>query len=365
MTQPLRRQPLVDQTANHLRECFASGRWKGDLPGVLQLSRELLVSKHIVRAALLRLEKEGCIRDRGPGRPREIVSSGTPQGAIRPLRVAILLCEPLDREESHSVHVLLGIRQAVESSGHLCLFADETLATMGRRIPRIASLVAKTAADAWILYSSPEEVLEWFASQPLPVMALGGRFHNLSVASSANSMVPALRSAMDALGALGHRRIVLMVPAILRQPTPGPSVEKFLSILRGMGVTPTRYHLPDFEESAEGFENCLTELFRVTPPTALVILEPCYCAAALAFLARRGLQVPNDVSIVCMLSDPVFRFILPSLAHFRWPVEGHIQRIARWVSGVATGHADRRQVILDAEFVPGQTLAPAKKHGAG
>jgi hypothetical protein len=46
MTQPLRRQPLVEQTAAHLREGFVSGRWTGHLPGVLQLAEELVVSKH-------------------------------------------------------------------------------------------------------------------------------------------------------------------------------------------------------------------------------------------------------------------------------------------------------------------------------
>jgi hypothetical protein len=44
MRQPLRRQPLVEQTAGHLREDFVSGRWTGYLPGVLQLAGELMVS---------------------------------------------------------------------------------------------------------------------------------------------------------------------------------------------------------------------------------------------------------------------------------------------------------------------------------
>lgn len=360
MTQPVRRQTLVDQTANHLREGFASGRWTGELPGVLQLSKELLVSKHVVRAALLKLEQEGSIRDRGVGKPREIVAARTPKAAKRVIRVAILLSEDLKVEENHSVHTLLGIRQAVEAAGHVCVFADETLAAMGQRIPRIARLVARTAADAWIVFCGPRHVLEWFVAQPFPVMAFGGRFQDLPIASSATSMGPAIDSALAALVDLGHRRIVLAVPAILRQPIPVPSVARFLEQLCGMGITPSRYHLPDFEESAEGFETCLKELFRVTPPTALMIVDPCYCAAALAFLARRSLQVPRDVSVVCMMPDPVFRLSLPALAHFQWPVEEHIQRIARWVSGVAAGRTDKRQIILDTVFVPGQTIAEAK-----
>lgn len=361
MGSALPRQSLVDQVVAHLKAGFASGRWADHLPGVIQLADELQVSKHVARAAVVKLEEEGWIIDRGPGRPREIVARRTEKSANRALRVAILLSEPLHVEENHSVHTLLGILHAVEAAGHVCFFADGTLTGMSQRIQSISRLVEKTAADAWIVFCGPRHVLEWFAAQSFPVMAFGGRFQDVPIASSATSMGPAIESSMNALRDLGHRRIVLVVPAILRQPTPVPSVAKYLELLHGMGVTPTRYHLPDFEESAEGFERCLTELFRVTPPTALMILDPCYCAAALSFLTRHGLQVPRDVSVVCMMPDPVFRFSTPSLAHFRWPVEPHIRRITRWVAGVATGRPDQRQVILNTEFVAGQTVAPAKR----
>lgn len=361
MTQPLRRQPLVEQTAAHLREGFISGRWSGTLPGVLQLAEELVVSKHLVRGALRILEAEGSIEDCGAGRPRRIVLNRATNASRRVLRVAILLSEPMEDEENHSVRTLLGIRQAVEAAGHVCIFAGETLSGMGNKIPRIARLVKATGADAWIVFCGPRPVLEWFVARELPVMAFGGRFQDVAVASSATSMGPAIESSLTVLAGHGHRRICLLVPAILRRPVPVPSVEKFLSILRERGIAATDYNLPDFEETAEGFEKLMEELFRITPPTALMILDPCYCAASLSFLARRGLQVPRDVSIICMMPDPVFRFRLPLLAHFRWPVDEHVSRIVRWVSGVVQGRADQRQVILNTVFVPGGTIGPAKK----
>ena len=52
VSRPLRRLPLVEQTAAHLREGFQSGRWAGLLPGVVPLAEELMVSKDIAREAL-------------------------------------------------------------------------------------------------------------------------------------------------------------------------------------------------------------------------------------------------------------------------------------------------------------------------
>ena len=69
MSHPLRRLPLVEQTALHLREGFQSGRWAAQLPGVVPLAEELLVSKDVLRAALKLLEEEGWIEDGGAGLP--------------------------------------------------------------------------------------------------------------------------------------------------------------------------------------------------------------------------------------------------------------------------------------------------------
>ena len=58
---PIRKVSIAEQTAEHLREGIRSGRWAGELPGVLRLAADLEVSKGAVRDALHLLEGEGLL----------------------------------------------------------------------------------------------------------------------------------------------------------------------------------------------------------------------------------------------------------------------------------------------------------------
>jgi DNA-binding LacI/PurR family transcriptional regulator len=108
-------------------------------------------------------------------------------------------------------------------------------------------------------------------------------------------------------------------------------------------------------------ENCLDELFRITPPTALIVNLAAQCVAVFSFLARRGLQVPRDVSVICMLKGQAFNLHLPPLDHFTDPWEQHVLRISQWLNHVVTGRPDKRQTIIDSAYIPGGTVGPVKK----
>ena len=95
-------------------------------------------------------------------------------------------------------------------------------------------------------------------------------------------------------------------------------VRAFLEELNAHGITPGSYHLADWEESPEALYKCLESLFRITPPTALIIDEAPFYVAALQFCSSRGLRVPEDVSLVCADPSPTFEWSQPTVAHIRW-----------------------------------------------
>ena len=359
--QPIRRHSLVEQTATHLREGFRSGRWSGHLPGVLSLASELGVSKDTVRDALHLLEAEGLLKDRGAGKRREIVSRLAKKSARKILRVGILLSEPLEGDNAQAQHVLLSIRRAIEAAGHVCFFADEALSQLGPKCQRVARLVKAAGADAWVVSSGSREVLEWFVAQKVPVCAFGGRGRGLPIASSYTDASVVLAEAVSTLVGHGHRRIVLICSSVWRQPTPGPAATGYLVALKQHGISVADYNLPPWDESAAGLERLLESLFRITPPTALLLAEPTYCVATLAFLARRGIQVPRDVSLVNLVPDPVFAWRRPPLAQVTLPLQEHVHRIARWVDAIACGTIDLEQKSCIPTFDPGGTIATARK----
>ncbi|MCX6876924.1 MAG: substrate-binding domain-containing protein [Verrucomicrobia bacterium] len=169
---------------------------------------------------------------------------------------------------------------------------------------------------------------------------------------------PFYRVATRHLLALGHCRIVLMVREPLRKPTPGFSARAFLEELSTHGVATSNYHLPDWEETPEGFNRLLENLFKITPPTALIIDEIPRVFAAVTYLARHGIKVPEHVSLVCSDSDAFMDWCHPPIAHMRWDNALIVRRVVRWVNAMHKGKPARREANIPAEFVLGGSIGP-------
>lgn len=225
-------------------------------------------------------------------------------------------------------------------------------------VDKVAALVRRSAADAWVVMAGARAVLEWFAAQPIPVFGLFGFFRSMPIAGAGPDKTPAYEDVVRKLTGLGHRRIVLLARPQRRQPQPGHVERNFLRMLGEAGIVVSDYHFPNWEDTREGFHRCLETLFRTTPPTALVVQESMLFAAVQQFLAARGVRVPQDVSLVCGDPDPTFAWRIPTVAHIRWDSGPWVRTIVRWADQVARGHDDRRKVFNSAEFVEGGTIGP-------
>lgn len=353
---PFQRQSLIVQTATHVRNGIASGRWAGVLPGVLNLAKELGVSKDTVRGALRLLEGEGVVSGQGPGRRRAVTGRQHRRSVRRTLRVVLLIDAHLPLNSAHSIELLISIKLTLQAAGHTCVFAEKSLAQLAT-LHQLAQLVGEAKADAWIVYSATREVLEWFARQETPVLALGGRSLGLPIASAHTDVSRAMAAAVKAMVRLGHRRIVLIAGMLWRHPQPNLSARLFLDCLKRHRIRVSNFNLPEWEETPVGLESMLKSLFSVTPPTALIFVEPSACVAALIFLAGHGIIVPRDLSLVSLLPDPAFSLLRPDIAHFDWPIPALVDNAARWIKSVALGIPDRKAVLFHAKLNPGGTIA--------
>jgi DNA-binding LacI/PurR family transcriptional regulator len=98
--------------------------------------------------------------------------------------------------------------------------------------------------------------------------------------------------------------------------------------------------------------------FSNLPPTAMIISEAPLLIAAQQHLARRGILAPRDVSLVCDDADIAFSWCEPLVSHIRWDSRPVVNRMVQWVDNVARGKEDRRQSLIQAEFVEGGTVGP-------
>jgi DNA-binding LacI/PurR family transcriptional regulator len=223
-------------------------------------------------------------------------------------------------------------------------------------VKRVAKLVEKTGADAWIVISGSNEILEWFASRPTPCFALFGRISALPIAGAGPNKDHAFAAAARRLVELGHSRIVLLARWAVQQN----SMNSFLKEMGALGVPVGDYNRPVFSDSPEELQRLLTSLFATTPPTAIVAGNIDMHHAVQQFLARRKLLVPEDVSLISGDPDPSFGWCRPTVAHFSWDSAPWVRRIVRWADNIARGKSDTRKALTQAEFVDGGTVGPAQ-----
>lgn len=354
MTEQFKVSGVADQAADFLREQILRGRWSGVMPGRHELAAELGINHKTVEAALGQLEARGLLEPRGSGRRRRIKPPGSKTG-LESLRIAILAGRPGDWSRDH----LVAVKHRLIEAGHAASHTEPCLHDLGMEVPRIESLVKRTKVDAWIVVGGSREVLEWFAGLPVPVFALFGRRKGLPIAGAGPDKAGAYAAATRALLTMGHQRIVLLTHALRRLPEPGTCERAFLAELGAAGIAPGDYHLPDWNEGVDGFHERLASLFKLTPPTALIVDTVPLFAAAQQFVARRGLRVPEDVSLVCTDEPKPLAWQRPSVSHIRWDNRPVVRAVVTWAANVSRGRQDLRQTLVAGEFVPGGTIGPA------
>ena len=325
------------------------------MPGGERLAKQLGIGRSSVERALRQLEKEGLLVGRGPRRQRHIELPG---GQAAPsLRIGILRFEAADPR----LNFMIEIKQLLTEAGHVPFYAAKTLGDLGMNVKRVARFVDTTAADAWVVLAASRGVLEWFAARAQPAFALFGRRHQVDMAGSGPRVTPVMVAIVRRLLELGHQRIVLLSRKVKRLPHPAQFEQTFIAELEAHGLMVGPYNLPDWEETRQGLHQILESLFRLTPPTAVIVDEQPQFTAVLAFLAGRGIRVPDDVSLVCTDLDRTFDWCEPPIAHIAWDASQVARSVACWIANVSRGMPDRHQFQTAAAFVEGGSIGPVKK----
>lgn len=344
----------TEQTSDFLREELLRGTWTGTMPGRNALVKQLGVGGDTVQTALEQLEREGLLESQGTGRRRRIVLSN--KDRRKTLQIKMLLYE---RDDS-SHRLILELRRQLEAAGHGLGFASKTLKDLKQDPRKVARWVKADPADMWIVNAGSRRVLEWFARAEVPAFALYGNMSGLPIAGTGPDKLPALREALGCLQRRGDRRIIMLVREEVRKAKHGPFLRTFLEDLEHMGIAATgAYNIPDWEESPKGLSACLDQIFKFTPPTAIIVEDPVLCLAVRNYLAeKRGLAL-RQVALICADQDPSLSWCWPTIPHMRWEHQAVVRRVVRWVKRVAQGKEDRQQRLVAAKLVGSESIAPS------
>ena len=272
------------------------------MPGCNHLLRELGVGRNTIDAALLMLEEEGLLTPQGVGRRRLITSPQSQK--LKALTIRLLACEESQRKESYLLDLIYELREL----GVTAVLASKTLSDLKMDLKKVIRFVDRLEADMWLVGSASGEILEWFASRPVPAYALFGRLASVKIAGAGTLKSPAMEQAVGRLVELGHRRIVMMTRPERRRPSPGLFERRFLDSLAASGITVGNYHLPNWDNDATSFRKCLDSLFAVTPPTAMFFSEAQLYVSALHYFSARKFTPIQPV--VPVISSEPWQFLL-------------------------------------------------------
>ena len=182
-----------------------------------------------------------------------------------------------------------------------------------------------------------------------------------AVGSVAVDDVPGVRETVDALVALGHRRIAHVT---------GPAgylhvrhrATAWAQSLQAAGLPADLLVHTDFSagEGARAADDLLRLPAR-TRPTAITFANDVMALAAVAVATRRGLSVPGDVSITGFDDTDLARHVEPPLASVNTDVEGWGQACARALLAAADGAPPEHLDLTPARMVPRASLGPAPR----
>lgn len=352
---------LVEATAGIIARGLAEGRWR-HLPGERRLAAELEIGRSTLRQALHLLTRQGALSAPAQGRRRMVSASiEAPRSASRIWRIGLVTARPPNAYMASTQRFLLELRNALEDGEHHLLWGLPDLDSQCHRKGGLTAFVEEHPADLWMIVSGTWEQLTFFSSRPEPALAIGGRHIGLDIASVGFDVSLGVREATKDLIAHGHRRIVFLCEGFIRNaPQPGKILQAFHDELRAANIQPSGFHVPDWDDTPAGLQLALTELFRVTPPTAIISNSPHVATAILGFCNERRIRVPDDLSLVFsggkdddMWFHPPPNVILNSATHL-------IPPILRWVASCSQGKPSRRQILLPTEYQVGKTVVSAK-----
>ena len=112
-----KKNSTAQQLAGYLRGELERGRWKGRMPGVIRLAKELGVARNSVEEALRDLEKQGLLHSQGAGKGR-VIDLRAARPTPGQFCVGILMYEDSDRFAVDTVQLL----RDLEEAGHLVRF---------------------------------------------------------------------------------------------------------------------------------------------------------------------------------------------------------------------------------------------------
>ena len=269
--------------------------------------------------ALRLLEAEGILSKAEKGKSREILT-----GSSKPLK-------PSSTSAIYQkITIVLGFPRTehIANDRDVLRYIEERLVKLGKEFDEIVFQISDDASsarfvkeiiphhqtDLYIFMGAFGSIASLLQERGIAAIYLGGAFDAKDIPLIGYSATRMFSEALDKLYVYGHRRIIsLLQEALIDEGSSLSTVESHLhEHYKKLGILSSNYHIPKKVKMDQLYET-LEDIFRITPPTALIIEEIEYMPIVCSFFMKNKISFPEDVSLICLGQDE-------SLAHYHPPI---------------------------------------------
>lgn len=347
-----KRHSLSAQSAAAIRKAIDDGVWQESLPSERRLCEMFQVSRPTVRTALQLLAKEGLIEIH-QGRRNRLLGQARRPAAPASRLVVLVSHQPILQTSLTAYQGISEMRAHLTEHG----FTTETLICQMRSAKaqqrKLETFVRQNRVFCCVLLSVSKELQEWFATHSIPALVLGSCHAEVKLPSLDVDYRSVCRHAAGIFRGKGHRRLAFIVPHSgvagdlaseegFREGCTGGRGEAEALVVRHNGT-------------ATNLAAKLDTLFASPrPPTALLVAKPTHTLAVLVYLLRRGLTVPDTVSLIGRDSDHLFE---DAISHYRFEDETFAHRLSRLMAQmVSQGYLRPEPNLIFPRYVSSGTV---------
>ncbi len=341
-----------------MRKAIAAGTWQRYLPGERRLCQLFQVSRPTIQTALRVLVKEGRLVIKRGCRTRIQDTPNRPKVGRNRL-VGLITQMPVTQMTQNAHHGVSEMRAHLAEHG----FSTEIFvcSPSGARpqLKKLENFVRQNPVFCCVLISVTREVQLWFAQNSMPALVLGWCHAGVKLPSLDVDFQSVCRHAAGVFLSKGHRNIGLVLESSGAAGDLASEAGFREGAARFTGTEEIRTMVMRHNGTPRHITDKLEALFSSpNPPTALLVAHPLPVFTVLFFLLRRGLTVPESVSVIARDQDHLFSSFLPPISHYHFDGNSFVHRLTHlMLKFVGQGYLAPEPHLLFPKFFAGATVA--------
>lgn len=346
-----RRFSLAEQAAETLIGAIVSGEMSDPLPGEVQLSERLKVSRPTLRRAIAILARKGLVVT-GKGKRTRIVSR---KGRKRTRFASVcFIVTGSRRSATTTVSSLLDeVKLELTAEGVPWDSVYETQLSGDHPEKCLQEIVSGRQGTCYVLLNSSRLVQEWFVKSGEPTLIMGSCHEGIDLPSIDLDYRAVGWHAAGQLVKNGHKSILMVEPLVVAVGISATEIalREYMSGVDGSQVRV-------LQAGSENFLAAFERQFRgPNPPTAVLACRMELALSVLGAAQQFGKTIPKELSLVARDDHPIFEAMAPDVTRYACNLRAMARKAVRLIHPLLQGIPPRNKTtLIFPTFQIGQTL---------